>query len=104
MDDIIKRLTSFRDQRDWKQFHTPENLAKSIVLEAAEILEHFQWDNEFDKEALSDEIADVMSYCLLMSDVLDIDIMEVMHKKIDANEKKYPVDKVKGSSKKYTEY
>lgn len=103
MDDLIKRLRTFRDDRDWKQFHTPENLAKSIVLEAAEVLEHFQWDNSVDKDALSDELADVMSYCLLMADVLGIDMVEAIHKKIDKNELKYPVDKSKGSSKKYTE-
>lgn len=103
MEDIIKRLKTFRDDRDWRQFHTPENLAKSIMLEAAEVLEHFQWNNEYDKEALSEELADVMSYCLLMADVLDIDMIQAMHRKIDLNEEKYPVEKAKGSSKKYTE-
>lgn len=104
MKDVITRLVNFRDERDWYQFHTPENLAKSIVLEAAELLEHFQWDDRFDMEEVSEELADVMSYCILMADRLGIDIVQAMNDKIDKNEKKYPADQVRGSSKKYTEY
>ncbi len=104
MDELKKRLTKFRDDRDWRQFHTPENLAKSITIEAAELLEHFQWDGTFNKDEVSDELADVMSYCLLMADVLDIDLEGAIHQKIDKNEIKYPADQCKGSSKKYTEY
>jgi len=102
MDELIKRIVKFRDDRDWEQFHSPENLAKSIVIEAAELLENFQWDGEYDEENVKEELADVMNYCLLLADRLDIDIIENMHRKIDQNEKKYPVSKAKGTSKKYT--
>lgn len=104
MEELIKRLAKFRDDRDWAQFHTPENLAKSIVLESAELLEHFQWNNAYDLEELKDELADVMSYCMLMAERLDIDLETAIHHKIDKNEAKYPADMVRGSSKKYTEY
>lgn len=104
MEDLIKRLAKFRDDRDWAQFHTPENLAKSIVLEAAELLEHFQWDDRFDEGALQEELADVMCYCMLLADRLDIDLKAAIHDKIDKNEAKYPADLVRGSSKKYTAY
>lgn len=104
METILKRLTKFRDDRDWGQFHTPTNLAKSIVIEGAELLEHFQWDDAFDLDEVGEELADVMSYCLLMSDCLGIDLEKVMHQKIDKNEEKYPVALAKGSSRKYTEY
>jgi len=104
MEEVIKRLAAFRDARDWAQFHTPENLAKSIMIEGAELLEHFQWDNTFEKEAMVEELADVMSYCLLMADCLGVDLEQAIHKKIDKNEMKYPADQVRGSSKKYTEY
>lgn len=104
MDELLKRIKKFRDDRDWKQFHTPENLSKSIIIEAAELLENFQWDDTYDKENVMDEIADVMNYCLLLADTLDIDIIANMNRKMDINEDKYPVDLVKGSSKKYNEY
>lgn len=103
MDRLIKRIKKFRDERDWKQFHSPENLAKSIVIEAAELLENFQWDNEFDQMKVADEIADVMNYCVMLADDLGIDVIENMHRKIDQNEQKYPIEKAKGNSKKYTE-
>ncbi len=101
MSDMIKRVVKFRDERDWKQFHTPENLAKSIVLESAELLEHFQWDNDFDVNEVKDELADVLAYCILMADVLNIDIEDAVISKMEKNEKKYPVDKSKGNSNKY---
>lgn len=104
MEEIIKRLAKFRDDRDWAQFHTPENLAKSIMIEGAELLEHFQWDNNFNREALSDELADVMAYCMLLAERLDINLEEAIYRKIEKNEAKYPADQVRGSSKKYTEY
>ncbi len=103
MEELIKRIKKFRDDREWEQFHTPENLAKSIVIEAAELLENFQWNSEFDEEKVKQELADVMNYCLLLADGLNIDVIDNMHKKIDENEKKYPVSKAKGTSKKYTE-
>lgn len=103
MDNLRARVRQFRDDRDWKQFHTPENLAKSIMIEAAELLEHFQWDNRFNKEEVADELADVMVYCLHMADSIGMDIVDIMHNKMDKNEVKYPIDKAKGTSKKYTE-
>ncbi len=103
MEELIKRITKFRDDRNWSQFHNPENLAKSIIIEAAELLENFQWDSEYNEENVKDELADVMNYCILLADHLGIDIIENMNRKIDKNEKKYPVNKAKGTSKKYTE-
>lgn len=104
MNELIKRILKFRDDRHWKQFHTPENLAKSIVLESSELLENFQWNNEYDDENIKDELADIMIYCLLLADSLNVDLKEIIHQKLDKNEIKYPIEKVKGSSKKYTNY
>jgi NTP pyrophosphatase (non-canonical NTP hydrolase) len=103
MEKLIERIRKFRDDRDWSQFHSPDNLAKSIVIEAAELLENFQWNGEYDETNVKEELADVMNYCLLLADRLDLDIVEIMHDKIDKNEKKYPVSKAKGKSDKYTE-
>ncbi|MCG8501725.1 MAG: nucleotide pyrophosphohydrolase [Firmicutes bacterium] len=103
MEELIKRIKKFRDDRDWEQFHSPGNLAKSIVIEAAELLENFQWNSDFDEQKVKEELADVMNYCLLLADRLNIDVIENMHAKIDENERKYPVAKAKGISKKYTE-
>ncbi|WP_024614496.1 nucleotide pyrophosphohydrolase [Clostridium sp. Ade.TY] len=103
MEELIKRILKFRDDRDWSQFHTPENLAKAISIESAELLENFLWDSKFNKENVEEELADVMIYCLMMADRLDVDIINIMNAKIDKNEKKYPVEKSKGNSKKYTE-
>lgn len=94
-------LREFARERDWEQFHTPENLAKSVVIEAGELLECFQWDNTYDKDALSDEIADVMNYCIMLADKTGIDMKENLLRKIKQNGEKYPVDKAKGSSAKY---
>lgn len=101
--DILKqRIDKFNKDRDWDQFHTPVNLAKSISIEAAELLECFQWSNtEFDKEAVLEELADVMNYCIQLSLVLDVDIIDIINKKMDKTEKKYPIDKSKGVSTKY---
>ncbi len=101
--DILKqRIDKFNKDRDWDQFHTPVNLAKSISIEAAELLECFQWSNDdFNKDSVLDELADVMNYCIQMSQVLDVDIVDIINKKMDKTEKKYPVDKAKGVSTKY---
>ncbi len=104
MDDIVKKVVQFRDDRDWKRFHTPENLAKSISIEAAELLENFQWDTNYCKERVYDELADVLIYCILMADALKINIEEAISLKLEKNLKKYPVEKAKGNSKKYTEF
>ena len=101
--DILKqRIDKFNKDRDWDQFHTPSNLAKSISIEAAELLECFQWnDNGFNKEAVLEELADVMNYCIQMSLVLNVDMIDIINKKMDKTEKKYPVEKSKGVSTKY---
>lgn len=97
MDKIIK----FQEDRDWKQFHTPENLAKSISIESAELLEHFQWNNDFDKNEVVDELADVLNYCYLLANCLNVDVDEIILDKIEKSEKKYPICKSKGVSTKY---
>jgi NTP pyrophosphatase (non-canonical NTP hydrolase) len=102
--EIIDKIIAFRNLRDWKQFHTGENLAKSIVIEAAELLEEFQWNGkERHLENLKKELADVLIYCVLMADAYNLDIDQIITEKLAENEMKYPVDKSKGSSKKYNE-
>ena len=99
------RLMKFRDDRDWSQFHTGENLAKSIMIEAGELLEVFQWsDKEKSLDKVKEELADVFMYSMLMADRYHLDIDEIINKKLDQNEQKYPADLVRGSSKKYNEY
>ena len=101
--DILKqRIDKFNKDRDWDQFHTPSNLAKSIAIEASELLECFQWnDNEYNVEDVKEELADVMNYCIQLSLVLNVDIIDIINKKMDKNEKKYPVEKASGVSTKY---
>lgn len=109
--DLTAKILEFQKARDWKQFNKPKDLALSLVLEAAEVMEHFQWKNdeevkkhiEEQKEALGEELADVLYWVLLMSHDFDIDIAEAFKKKIKKNELKYPVEKAKGKNKKYTE-
>ncbi|WP_315072493.1 nucleotide pyrophosphohydrolase [uncultured Clostridium sp.] len=104
MKETINRIRKFNDERDWNQFHAPANLSKAISIEAGELLEEFLWDEEnYNREHVLEELADVMLYCIQMSDVLDVDIEKIINKKMDKNEKKYPVEKAKGNSKKYTE-
>ena len=90
MDELFDKLIEFQSERDWKKFHTPENLAKSISIEAAELLEHFQWQKEYDKDEVVDELADVLNYCLLMADALDVDVKEIVLNKMKKNAIKYP--------------
>ena len=97
----IKKIRSFIKERDWQQFHSPENLAKSIAIEAAELLECFQWNDDYDKEALLDELADVFYYCLVLADTIDVDIQDIVLNKLEKNKAKYPIDKAKGKSNKY---
>ena len=104
MDEIINELKNFQRGRDWKKFHTPENLAKSISIESAELLEHFQWGKEYDIDEVSEELADVMIYCLYMVDSLDLDVKEIIFNKMEKNAIKYPIDKSNGNAKKYTEF
>lgn len=99
------RLIKFRDDRDWSQFHTGENLAKSLCIEASELLEVFQWsDREKSIDKVKEELADVFMYAMLMADRYHLDIDEIINEKMDQNEEKYPADMVRGSSKKYNEY
>ena len=104
--ETIKQILKFRDDRDWKQFHNPKDLAISISLEAAELLEVFQWSgsdtsNENKQEKIKEELADVINYCVLMAEVCGIDIDEIVQEKIKVNNEKYPVSKAKGKSDKY---
>lgn len=100
----IERIRKFTEDRDWDQFHSPENLAKSIVIEAAELLECFQWDNDnFDLQHVKEELADVLVYSQNLLDKLQLDADEIINMKMEQNEAKYPVDKAKGNAKKYYE-
>ena len=104
MDELKSKIIRFQEERDWKKFHTPENLAKSISIEAAELLEHFQWGKEYDVGEVSEELADVLIYCLYMVHALDLDVNEIILDKMKKNAIKYPVEKSKGNAKKYTEF
>lgn len=106
--ETVEQVLKFRDDRNWKQFHNPKDLAISISLEAAELLEIFQWSGvdticEEKKDKIREELADVLNYCILMADVCELDMDEIILKKIIKNNEKYPVYKAKGSSKKYSE-
>ena len=105
-EETITQIINFRDDRDWKQFHNPKDLAISISLEAAELLEVFQWSgvdvsDEGKQEKIKEELADVVNYCVLMADACGLDLDEIVQEKIKINEKKYPVEKSKGNSNKY---
>ena len=100
----IERIRKFTEERDWDQFHSPANLAKSIVIEAAELLECFQWsDTEYDLQHIKEELADVLVYSQNLLDKLELDADEIVNMKMKQNEAKYPVDKAKGNATKYTE-
>ena len=100
----INRIRKFVADHDWAQYHSPANLAKSISIEANELLECFQWsDTEYDLQHVKEELADVLVYCRDMLDALNLDEDEIINMKMDMNEKKYPVEKAKGSNKKYSE-
>ena len=109
---LTKELLAFRDARDWKQFHNPKDLATALAIEASELQEIFLWKNgpEIDtviaekREHIGQEVADIAAYLLLLCDALDIDLDQAVHQKIEHNKAKYPVGKVRGSSKKYNEY
>ncbi len=101
----IDRIRKFTSDRDWEQFHTPSNLAKSISIEAGELLECFQWsDMDFDTEHVKEELADVLVYCQNMLDELGLDADEIINEKMDKNEAKYPVEKARGSAAKYNTF
>ena len=100
-DELNQRIKKFNDDRDWNQFHTPTNLAKSISIEANELLECYQWNDNADLNDVKEELADVMNYCMQMAQVLGLDIVDIINEKMDKTEKKYPIDKSKGKSTKY---
>jgi dCTP diphosphatase len=116
MDDELKRLQQqmreFAIERDWEQFHSPRNLATALSIEASELLEHFQWQGAADgnvipdgkREAVADELADVLLYVLRFADVTGIDLVAAAHAKLEKNAVKYPAERVRGSSRKYDEY
>ena len=100
----INRIRKFTEDRDWDQFHSPANLAKSISIEASELLECFQWsDEDYNLEHVKEELADVLVYCRNMLDKLGLDEDEIVNAKMEKNEQKYPIEKSKGNSEKYTE-
>jgi NTP pyrophosphatase (non-canonical NTP hydrolase) len=107
--EIIEKIKNFRDERDWMQFHDPKNMSISITIEAAELLEHFQWKTkeevikyvEENKEEIQDEIADIALYLFELADNLEIDLLNAMEKKLEKNKNKYPVEKAKGKHTKY---
>lgn len=102
MKELMKKIDEFNKERDWDQFHSPENLAKSISIEAGELLECFQWDCEnYNKEEVYEELADVFNYCIQMAIKLDVNPEEIILKKLEKTRKKYPVEKAKGVSTKY---
>ena len=98
---LMQEVTAFSEERDWDQFHSPVNLAKSIAIEAAELLECYQWNDQADPQAVEEELADVLNYCLQMAAKLQLDPAEIIRKKIKKNALKYPVEKSKGRSDKY---
>jgi dCTP diphosphatase len=109
LEELTKRIVAFRDARDWKQFHNPKDLAISLVLEAGEVMEHFQWKSkeEMDKyvlehkDEIGEELADTLYWILLMSHDLNIDVIKSFEKKMEKNEDKYSVEKAKGKHTKY---
>ncbi|HSI43538.1 MAG TPA: nucleotide pyrophosphohydrolase [Methylotenera sp.] len=110
--ELKQKLQAFVDARDWAQFHSPKNLAMAMIVEAAELVEHFQWDTETESHVLSaekreqvgHELADTFVYLLRISQVLDIDLIQAANDKIELNAKKYPVEKARGKNNKYTDY
>ena len=102
MKDLIKEIEQFNKERDWDKFHSPENLAKSISIEAGELLECFQWNSEnYNKEDVCEELADVFTYCILMAMKLGVNPEDIILKKLEKTNKKYPVEKAKGVCTKY---
>lgn len=112
IDALRARVNQFVEERDWAQFHSPKNLAMAMIVEAGEVVEHFQWMTEADSKNLDDEkkkevgeeLSDTLVYLMRIAEVCGIDLLEAANKKIDLNAKKYPIEKAKGSNAKYTEY
>jgi len=112
LEELRALISNFAKERDWDQFHSPKNLSMALIVEAGELVEHFQWlkqseSHELSKdklEAVEEELADILVYLIRIADRLDIDLIDAARKKIKSNAAKYPVDMVRGSSRKYTEY
>lgn len=102
MNEAKKVIDKFNKDRDWDQFHTPENLAKSISIEAGELLECFQWNNNYNKEELLEELADVQAYCIMLAEKLNVDLEQIVLDKYKKNASKYPIEKSKGVDTKYS--
>lgn len=101
MERVIHEVLKFNQERDWHQFHTPENIAKSIAIEAGELLECFQWDAQnFDRQHVLEELGDVLNYCILMADLLNVDMEQVVLDKLVLNKQKYPVEQCLEKNKK----
>jgi NTP pyrophosphatase (non-canonical NTP hydrolase) len=100
-DDTMRAVLAFRDERDWSQFHAPQNLAKSIAIEAGELLECYQWTDSADPERVASELADVLTYGILLADRLGLDLDTIVRAKLEESRAKYPVDKARGTSAKY---
>ena len=101
MKELEKKIVKFAEERDWLQFNTPENLAKSISIESGELLECFQWNSNYDKDELKYEIADVTNYCILLCHQIGVDPKKIILDKMEISAKKYPIEKSKGKSTKY---
>lgn len=102
MKELQEKIEKFNEERDWDQFHSPVNLAKSISIEAGELLECFQWNDNYDLEEVKEELADIMNYCIQMTNKLGLDPKQIILDKMEITAKKYPVEKAKGVSTKYT--
>ena len=102
MKELQEKIEKFNEERDWDQFHSPENLAKSIAIEAGELLECFQWNNDYDLDEVKDELADVLNCSLQLAMKIGVDPKQIVLDKMEKNAKKYPVEKAKGVSTKYT--
>ena len=111
-DRFCQRVREFVELRDWEQFHSPKNLAMALIVEAGELVEHFQWLTENESDSLDSvklcqveqEMADVLVYLVRLADRLDVNLLAAAHRKLDLNELKYPADLVRGDSRKYSEY
>ncbi len=103
MKKIIEEIAQFNLERDWDQFHSPENLVKSIAIEAGELLECFQWNDEYSLEKVTDELADIFMYAIMLAEKLDLNIEEIIKHKLAINRQRYKVALAKGNSKKYSE-
>ncbi len=112
LDELRMRIRQFAEERDWRRYHSPKNLSMALIAEAAELVEHFQWLSEeqssnLDEQKLEEvrqELADIQIYLITIADKLEVDLLDAVSRKLEINAKKYPAEKVRGQTKKYTEY